>query len=159
MTTSDCAISSLGDETSLAPRSSRSARFERLRCTTKESAWPFFSRFLAMPWPISPSPIKPSFFIRRFFSFRDLLPHGDDQRLREADRPGEHAERLRAFLFDLEAHAGVRRERRERMVGDGDHRYLACVAGLRDFDHFRRVIAEGHDDERVLWPDQLGALA
>ena len=67
---------------------------------------------------------------------------GDYQRLREADRPGQHAERLRALFLDLEAHARVRHERRERVVGDGDHRNVE-PGSLVDGE----VLALGIDDE------------
>src|SRR5450432_2266569 len=49
-----------GVATSVAPAATRSAIRARLRCTVKLSAWPFASRFFAMPWPIKPdAPMNP----------------------------------------------------------------------------------------------------
>ena len=59
-TMSLCAASSWRLAASLAPRPFRSSTGSRLRWATTVSGWPFSTMFLAMPWPISPTPTKPT---------------------------------------------------------------------------------------------------
>jgi hypothetical protein len=49
-----------GLATSRAPRPTRSSTGARLRCAMTRSGNPLARMFLAMPWPIRPSPMKPT---------------------------------------------------------------------------------------------------
>ena len=57
-----------------------------------------------------------------------LVAGAHDQRLREAERRDQRAERPRRVVAELEADVGGRLQRRQRAVGDGDHRDAARAA-------------------------------
>src|SRR3546814_185163 len=59
ITASEISASARGEPSSAAPRAFRSSTGARLRFPSTATGKPFSSRFLAMPWPISPTPTKP----------------------------------------------------------------------------------------------------
>src|SRR5690606_30767280 len=61
-TSTEAAISR-GLPASVAPRARRSSTGTRLRCPMTTSALPFSRMFFAMPWPMRPTPMKPTFIL------------------------------------------------------------------------------------------------
>ena len=89
---------------------------------------------------------------------RDLVTGADDQRLREAERTDQRAERPGRVVAELEADVGGRLQRRQAAVGDRDHRDAALAAGERGLDHRRRVVAKARDEQRVAGADAVREL-
>ena len=67
--------------TSFAPAASRSSSGLRLRCAHTVSGKPLVTRFFAMPWPMSPRPMKP---MRGFVSAFMFPPNRDRWTVRHA---------------------------------------------------------------------------